>query len=359
MLKAGLIVNPVAGMGGEVALKGTDGVVDEAIRRGARRVSPEKAERFLRSVREEVHFLVPSGEMGEEYVKALGIPHDVICQCPERTGAGDTRRAAELMLGRVEIIIFVGGDGTARDVVSVVDSKVPVLGVPSGVKMYSGVFAVNPEAAAKILDAFARGEASLRDAEILDIDEDAYRRNELRISLYGYAKTPYVEDMVQSSKSEYYGQDEEEDKEAIAEFFVENMERDTLYLLGAGTTVAKIGEKLGIDKTLLGVDAVYNGKLVGKDLGAREILELLERYPRAKIVVTPIGSQGFIFGRGNQQFTQEILDRVGKENIIVVATPRKMRDIKSLRVDVPEPEKLKGYYRVLVGYGKYRMVRVA
>ncbi len=356
MLRIGFVVNPVAGMGGAVALKGTDGVVEEARRRGAREVSPGKARRFVSAVKGDVLFLVPSGAMGEDYVKDRF--HRVVCSCPERTEAEHTKEAVKRFLEEgVDVIVFVGGDGTARDVVSVVDRKLPVLGVPSGVKMYSGVFAVSPEAAGEVINSMIRGEAGFKDAEILDIDEEAYRNNRLKITLYGYAITPFVEDKVQSSKSEYYGEDEEEVKESIAQFFVENMEKDTLYLLGAGTTVAKIAEVMGLDKTLLGVDAVYNGELVGKDLGAKEIMELIEKYPRVKIVITPIGSQGFIFGRGNQQFTQEILDRVGRENIIVVATPRKLREIRELRVDVENPEKLRGYYKVLTGYGKYRMVR--
>jgi len=242
-------------------------------------------------------------------------------------------------------------------VVSAIDSTVPILGVPSGVKMYSSVFCIRPEKCAGIVDSLMEGNVRFRDGEILDIDEDAYRNNRLSIKLYGFARVPYIEDAVQSSKSEY-GTEDEADKEAIAEFFAENVESDTLYILGAGTTVAKIAEKLGVEKTLLGVDAYYNGGIVGRDLDEGGILNLLKSYPKAKVVVTPIGSQGFVFGRGNQQLSERVLCRIGKENIIIVATPLKIHNIKKLRMDLENCENLRGYYKVLMGYGKYRIVKM-
>ncbi len=355
----GFVINPIAGMGGRVALKGTDGVVEEAIRRGAKPVTPRRAREFLKNLKGNVIFLTASGKMGEEVLKDFKFPYEIVYNASENTSAEDTKNVVREFLKRgAKLIVFVGGDGTARDVVEIADSKVPILGVPSGVKMYSSVFAVNPEKAAYIVERFLKGEVSIGDGEVLDIDEDAYRNNELKIRLFGYAKIPIVEDMIQSSKSEYDGGEEEEDKKSIAEFVVENMERDVLYLLGAGTTVAKIAEVLGVEKTLLGVDALYNGKILAKDLGEKEILELLEKYPKAKIIITPIGSQGFIFGRGNQQFSAKVLKKVGKENIIIIATPRKIRELKKLRIDLEGAEEFKGYYKVLVQYGKYKLMKV-
>ncbi len=355
----GFIVNPIAGMGGRVALKGTDGVVEEAKRRGAEEVAPKKAIRFLKNIRSELFFLVASGKMGEDYVKKVNFPYRVIYNAPERTSALDTKETVRLCIENgAQLIVFVGGDGTARDVLSVADSIVPILGVPSGVKMYSSAFAVSPEKAAEVVNLFAEGKTKLKDAEIMDIDEDAYRKNRLSIKLFGYAKVPYVEELIQSSKSEYTGEDEELDKESIAEFVIENMERDTLYLLGAGTTVAKIAEMMNLEKTLLGVDALYNGKIIARDLSEKEILQLLEKFPRAKIIITPIGAQGFIFGRGNQQLSERVLDKIGKDNIIIIATPTKLRELKKLRIDLENGEKLRGYYKVITGYGKYKMMKV-
>lgn len=355
----GFVINPIAGMGGRVALKGTDGVVEEAIKRGAEKIAPLKADAFLKNLKCNPEFLVPSGEMGELALKKHGFRYSVIYNAPKKTSAEDTKNAVRIFVEKkVDLIVFVGGDGTARDVAAVADKKIPILGVPSGVKMYSSVFAVSPQDAAKIVNIFADGRGKLKDAEILDIDERAYRNNTLSIKLFDYATVPYVPELMQNSKSEYYGEEEEEDKKSIAEFIVENLESDTLYLLGAGTTVAKIAEIIGLHKTLLGVDALYNGKIIAMDLGEREILKLLDQYPKAKIIITPIGAQGFIFGRGNQQFSERVIEKIGKENIIIIATPKKMRDLKKLRIDMENKSKFTGYYKVLVGYGKYKLVRV-
>ncbi len=356
----GFVINPIAGMGGRVGLKGTDGMYEEALKRGAEPVTPEKARKFLSTLHnyEKIDFLTASYEMGESIFNEFQFSYTVVYQAKGTTNSDDTKKACEEFMKRgAELIIFVGGDGTARDVVNVVGQKIPILGVPSGVKMYSSVFCVTPKSCAAVVEKFVNGEGKVKDGEVLDIDENAYRKNELKIKLYGFAKVPYYEDMVQSSKSEY-GTEDEEDKEAIAEFFIENIEPNVLYILGAGTTTAKIAEMAKMEKTLLGVDAYYCGKRVGKDMSEKELLEIIEEYKKRKLVVTPIGSQGFVFGRGNQQLSERVLKKIGKENIIIVATPKKMSEIKKLRMDLDDCEFLKGYYKVLVGYGKYKMVKM-
>jgi len=356
----GFLINPIAGMGGSVGLKGTDGVLEEAIKRGAKEISGGRARKFLKSIEgvEGLKFLTASGKMGEDILREFNVPYEIVYSPPPRTSAEDTKKLCRFFLNRnVDLIVFVGGDGTARDVVEVIDSKIPILGIPSGVKMYSSVFAISPEKGGEIIRAILNGRVSIKDGEVLDIDEEKYRDNKLDIKLFGFAKVPFLEDFIQSSKSEYVGEDEEEAKENIADFVVENMEKDTLYILGAGTTVAKIGERLGVEKTLLGIDALYNGKIVGRDLAERDILELLEKYPKVKLIITPIGSQGFIFGRGNQQLTARVLRRIGKENIIVIATPRKLGELKKLRIDMENGDFLKGYYKVLYSYGRYKLMK--
>ena len=360
MFTVGFVINPIAGMGGRVGLKGTDGLYEEAMRRGAREIAGYRASEFLKEIKEEnITFLTASRKMGEDVIKDFDFKYRVVYHAPHITSAQDTKNACLRFLDlRAKLIIFVGGDGTARDVVEVVDSKVPILGVPSGVKMYSSIFCVKPKKCGEIVKAFLRNEVKFRDAEVLDINEEAYRKNNLKIKLYGFARVPYILDYVQSSKSEYYGEEEEEDKRAIAEFFVENVEKNVLYILGAGTTIKKIADELKVEKTLLGVDAYYNGKIVARDLDEKGILNLLEIYPHAKLVVTPIGSQGFVFGRGNQQISEEVIKRIRKENIIIVATPTKIRNLDKLRFDVNNCEFLKGYYKVLVGYGRYKVLKM-
>ena len=360
MYTVGFVINPIAGMGGRVGFKGTDGLYEEALRRGAKEVAEDRAKKFLKEIDgEKITFLTASGKMGELVLKDFNFKYRVVYHAPEITSAQDTKNTClKFMNLGAELIIFVGGDGTARDVVEVVDSKVPILGVPSGVKMYSSIFCVKPSKCGEIVKKFLRNEVKFKDAEVLDINEEAYRNNRLEIKLYGFAKVPYIQDYVQNSKSEYYGEEEEEDKDAIAEFFAENVEKDMLYILGAGTTVKKIADKMKVEKTLLGVDAYYNGKVVGRDLDEKGILNILEKYPRAKLVITPIGSQGFVFGRGNQQISEKVLKRIGRENIIIVATPSKIRDIDKLRFDLDNCEFLKGYYKVLVGYGRYKVLKM-
>ena len=354
----GLVINPIAGMGGRVGLKGTDNLYYEAKRRGAEKISTGRARKFLENLKIDERFLVPSKEMGENVIKEFGFDYKVIYNTPPRTTADDTKKVVKIFMDwRVDLIVFVGGDGTARDVASVVNSEIPVLGIPSGVKMYSAVFSLTPEIGAKIVEEFFNGNTMLVDSEVMDIDEDAYRKNQLKIKLYSYMRVPHFRDYVQSSKSEYGG-DAEGEKEEIGEFFRDNIAEDTLYILGAGTTTKKIGEILGVDKTLLGVDAYFNGKMLKRDLNEREILKLIDEYKNVRIVITPIGSQGFIFGRGNLQISERVLKKLEKKDIIIVATPTKLRDLKKLRIDLDNCNHLRGYYKILCGYGRYKLMKI-
>lgn len=366
--KIGLIINPIAGMGGRVGLKGTDGeAYYEALRRGAKPVASQRALEFLNSIRiREFDLLVAPGTMGHDIVEKtdlVGNVVEIIGEITTPTSADDTVKIARMMADRnTDLIVFVGGDGTARDICKAVSTAVPVLGVPSGVKMFSSVFAVNPRAAARVLDAFIEEKTVLAEREVLDIDEEAYRRGKLLIKLYGYLKVPVISDHIQSSKSvssSFY--DEEENKKAIARRIVEEMEPDTLYILGPGTTVKAIADLLGVPKTLLGIDGVLNKRLIGKDLDEKAILELLDMYPRAKIIITPIGGQGFIFGRGNQQISPAIIKRIGKKNIIIIATRDKIRELKKLRIDTGDArvdDMLRGYIRVIVDYNEECIMKV-
>jgi predicted polyphosphate/ATP-dependent NAD kinase len=249
--------------------------------------------------------------------------------------------------------LFCGGDGTARDVSSAAGVKVPVLGIPSGVKMYSSCFAVTPEAAAKVVSDFICGKTSLKDAEVLDIDEGEYRMDRMIVKFFSNVKTPYVSGYVQGAKAVFLSQDEEKAKEEIAGFCVEFMRDSSLYLLGPGTTTKKIFELLGLEKTLLGVDAVKDGRLVAKDLNEKQILNLIKERDKVKIIVSPLGRQGFIFGRGNQQISDKVIEKAGIENIIVIATPHKLFETDKLFVDTGNSKinkMLSGRRQVVCGY---------
>jgi predicted polyphosphate/ATP-dependent NAD kinase len=357
----GFIVNPLAGIGGRLGFKGSDGAYAiRALAMGAPLVSPGRARSFLEALPVGVRIVTPPGLMGFDHIRGTRHePYTTVIGCVSPrvwpTTAFDTRRCSKAMVDHgVRLLVFVGGDGTARDVLDSVDERIPALGVPAGVKVYSSVFAVNPRAAALVTVRFLEGRAGVARREVLDVDEDEFRSGRLKVKLYGYLLVPVDELIVEGGKTAFTAEEDEE-LEAIASYVVEIMEPDTLYILGPGRTVEWIARKLGVEKTPLGVDAVYNGRLVGRDLDERGLLELLERYPKAKIIVSPIGGQGFILGRGNQQISPQVIRRVGPRNIIVVATRSKLQTFKTLKVDTGDEEldrELSGYIRVIVGYNR-------
>jgi len=363
----GFVVNPIAGMGGAVGLKGTDGdTYVEALELGAKSVTPERAKQFLSNVKSkrELFILAAPGGMGENIVRNFGIEYSVVGSLgSETTSAEDTKRIAKEMLDdNIDLLVFVGGDGTSRDIYDVIGLKKPVIGVPSGVKMFGSVFAVNARAAAEVVDAFVKGNVMIAEKEVLDINEEAFRKSKLDVRLYGYLKVPTVKELVQLGKEPTRASESQrENQRAIARYVVENMDKDALYLLGPGTTTRTIADELNVKKTLLGVDAVYHGKLVGEDLNERGIVNLLEKFVEAKIIVSPIGGQGFIFGRGNQEFSPKVIKSVGKKNVGIVATRSKVSKLQCLRVDtgdVEADEILEGYIKVIADHNEEVMMQV-
>jgi predicted polyphosphate/ATP-dependent NAD kinase len=358
MKRIGFIANPIAGMGGSVGLKGTDGdIVKQAIEMGATPITPRRVQNFLTNIknRDRILFIVAPGKMGKDYVKDKDFEFKVVGNIGENTTAEDTKRIAKLMVKEsIDLLVFCGGDGTARDIFDAIELKIPVVAIPSGVKMFSSVFALNPKAAARIVDKIIEETTDTEEKEVLDIDEDAYRDNRLDSKLYGYLVVPKIQNLIQNSKdSSKVGRTIDENKYEIAQQIIETMEKDTLYLLGPGTTVKSITDQLNIDKSLLGVDATYNKSLIGKDLNESGIVELLNRYQKVKIIVTPIGGQGFIFGRGNKQITPKILNSIGKKKIIIIGTEEKIKNLKCLRLDTGDDETdkmLEGLTKVVIGY---------
>jgi len=365
----GLIVNPIAGMGGLVGLKGTDGkeILEKALSLGAKPVAPGRAETFLSHLKDlidgEIDLLVGAGWMGEFEAQKAGFECSVMGQRKERTTARDTKEISEKMLeSKVSLLVFCGGDGTARDILDVIGLRLPALGVPSGVKMHSAVFAATPEGAARVVSRFLLEGLPLRETEVMDVDEEAFREGRLSAKLYGYMLVPYEPELIQGIKETSLStEDELYNQAAIALCFIEKiMEPETVYILGPGTTTRAIAALLNERKTLLGVDLLLNGKIIRHDVREADILEAIKS-KRAKIVVTPIGGQGFIFGRGNQQISPRVIRSVGPENIIVIATKHKIRGLSCLRVDTGDPEldqMLRGYMRVIVDYGEECLIPV-
>jgi len=364
--KIGLIINPIAGMGGSVGLKGTDGVIfKKAIKMGAKPITPDRVRSLFSNIinKDKIHLLVAPGNMGANIIKDSGIDFDIIGDINQETTAEDTKRIAKLMKQQnIELLIFCGGDGTARDIHDAIGLSIPVVAIPSGVKMFSAVFAINPRAAAEIVDKFLKETVEIQENEVLDINEESFREGILDSRLYGYLNVPKVMNLIQAGKDgSKVGRSIEENKREIAQYVIENLEDDTIYLLGPGTTVKAITDQLKLTKSLLGVDALYNDKIIGIDLNERGILELLSKHKKAEIIVSPIGGQGFIFGRGNKQLTPKILKKIGKNNIKIVATEEKIKGLRCLRVDsgdIKTDEMLKGLVKVIIGYKEELIIEI-
>lgn len=363
MKRVGLIVNPIAGMGGAVALKGTDGqsTLKRAIELGARKKAPDRIEKALRELlplKDKIEIITCSYDMGENEAKKLGFNTKIVLETEkEHTTVEETLRAAELMAEiNVDLLIFAGGDGTARDIYNAIGNKIVVVGIPAGVKIHSPVYAINPTKGGEIALKYLNNSIKrTKEVEVMDIDEEAFRHDKVRTRLYGYLSIPDEKKLCQNKKAPT-PLSEEVSQRTIGLYISDNMEDDIIYIIGTGSTTKYIMENLNLPNTLLGVDVVCNKKLLKNDATEREILTIIEN-KKCKIIITPIGGQGYLFGRGNHQFSPEVIKRVGRENIIVVSTTEKIRLLKlnPFYVDTGSDEVdniMQGYINVIVGYGE-------
>ena len=375
--RIGFLVNPIAGMGGRVGLKGTDGVAEEAFRRGAKPVATKRAASAMAAVAAHhrklrspplLQWITCSGAMGADTLREAGL-ENITCvyDAPGETSAADTKVAVEKILAEnVDVILFCGGDGTARDICSIAGSDTPILGIPSGVKMYSGVFGVTPAKTAEVLLGFLEGKLQTSTADIVDLDEDLYRKGEWAVRLYQTAITPYEPVLAQTAKMLIDACSDADVKKEISDHMCEQIQiaPETLFLLGPGSTVQQVGRRLGFQKTLLGIDATVGGKPVAFDLNEQEILALLDKYNKRKLVLSPIGAQGFVLGRGNLQISPKVIRKIDRGNLIVLATPAKLSRTSLLRFDTGCPTLDRelggnGYLPVITGYHRRRLVKVS
>jgi predicted polyphosphate/ATP-dependent NAD kinase len=368
-MRLGLVVNPIAGMGGRLALKGSDDVdlVAAARQRGELQVAPARATEALRAlaaVGTQFELLAYAGEMGELEAVDADLRPTVLGAAAPVTSARDTRAAATAMSeAEVDLLLFAGGDGTAVDVLRAVGDRVPVLGIPAGVKMHSAVFAVNPRSAGELTASLAQdGVRRVRRAEVMDVDETLLRAGAISARLHGFMIVPDARRHLQSAKARSLGS-ESVAQEAIAHHVIEKVLGDGTWLIGPGTTTGVVLALLGLDKTLLGVDVVRGGECVVPDADERALIELLAGRD-AGIVVTPVGGQGFLFGRGNQQLSASVIEMIDSERIIVIATEAKIARLAGspLRVDTGDAAvdaRLTGYTRIIVGYNREIVYPVA
>ena len=376
-MKLGLIINPMAGIGGTVGLKGSDGreIVEQALSQGAQPKAGERVSLALEKLAAVIGqpVLTVNGAMGADVLEQAGIAHEVVMQTDEETSAGDTYQAVlKLCEKNIDLLMFAGGDGTARDVLDALNKNgqvesLPVVGIPAGCKIHSAVYAVTPSQAGELVALLEQGEPlAMKQAEVMDLDEDAYRAGKVSASCYGYLSVPIDESRMQAMKQGGINH-EEIAVHDIASDVIENMEDDVLYFIGAGTTTAAILDELGLENSLLGIDVVFNRELIASDVDENAMLVLLndELYKDkvAKIVVTAIGGQGHVFGRGNQQFSPAVMKKVGGRNIIVIATNEKLRSLQGrpLLLDTGSVEldaKLAGMKQIVTGFEQRTLYRL-
>lgn len=365
----GVIINPVAGMGGKVGLKGTDGLsaYETAVSLGA---LPESHIRMLQALKaiyaqgSEIRVITCESEMGEDAVRLAGfVPEEVLPKAGIASDRMDTVRAVvEMGNTGIDLLIFAGGDGTARDVASVHNGRYPVIGIPAGVKMQSAVFAVTPGDGGRLASDWLLGKVKNRgDAEIMDLDETLYRQGIVGPRFYGVLPVPEDRMRLQGKKARS-GMMDRESQHGIAVEVIRRMKGE-LFIIGPGTTTYAATSLLGEDGTLIGVDAVRNGRIIGRDLSEEEILTLAQG-EKAKLVITPVGGQGFLLGRGNQQISAKVIRQVGWENTLVAATANKLHALrgKPLRVDTGDDAlncSLCGFVRVITGIGEEQVYPVS
>lgn len=366
--RLGLLVNPLAGLGGSVALKGSDGVAAEALARGATPQASERAGTVLQALlpwRNRIHVLTAAGAMGADLATALGFEVSIVHVPAGPTSAADTEATALAIREQgADLLLFAGGDGTARDICRAIGLSLPVLGVPAGVKMHSGVFAVTPKAAAEVLGLMLRGElVQVEAADVRDIDENALRAGRVQARHFGELRVPSEGRYLQQVKCN--GREVEAlVLQEIAADVVERMQEEGgTWIIGPGTTPAAVMEALGLPNTLLGMDVVRDGELVAADADAATLLRHAGRGD-CHLVITATGGQGMLLGRGNQQLSPAVLRAIGRDRMVIVATHEKLKALggRPLLMDVSDAgleAALQGFVEVVTGYRSHVLYRLA
>lgn len=351
-------MNPLAGIGGRLALKGSDdrALVDAALAAGSTPVAAERTRVALAALDPAATLLAAGGAMGAD------LAGTAVTDARASTTADDTRAAARALVeAGVDLLLFAGGDGTAVDILDAVGDRVPVIGIPAGVKMHSAVFGVTPRRAGELADAFLHGRvARTAPAEVMDVDEADLRAGTISPRLHGYLRVPVARALVQGGKART-APAEASAQAAIAAHVVDRLLGEGPVLVGPGTTTAAIMTALGLHKSVLGIDVIAGGRLVLPDVDEEELLRFAT--PAARVIITPVGGQGFLLGRGNQQLSPRVLRAIGIDRIAIVATVAKLAALggRPLLVDTGDTqldEELTGYRRVVTGYGHETVYRI-
>ena len=380
MVRVGILANPDAGLGGRLGLKGSDGQAELARSKGAEDRSGPRLESMLRHFSRihrgesrQIEWITSSGRMGTEWIPVdleIGTTSEVH-QSPGKTSASDTQDAvARLLEAGIDLLVYSGGDGTTRDIVASLSGsetpELPVIGVPSGVKMHSGCFASSPKAAAEVLSAWIHGDLLVSSTEVLDLDEDLYRKGKWVVRLYAEAFSPNSPRWMQGSKELIQTESEDEIIIGLSDHIGESIVEDgRLVIWGSGGTLREIGGNIGFELTTLGIDATIGSEQVGTDLAESGLIEILDSHEGpVTLLLSPMGGQGFLIGRGNLQLSPTVLSSIGIDNIIGVVTPAKLLTVRSLRIETGDDSldqefSAKRYMKVLQGYRTTRILPVS
>ena len=383
----GVLVNPDAGLGGRLGFKGSDGRAEEARNAGAMDRSGPRMTATLEHLENlgfgDAEFITCEGRMGSDWFPESPSPTNTIPGADPSSATDTANAIGEFLKLGVDLILYSGGDGTTRDIVAALTTadrtEIPLVGVPAGVKMHSGCFAANTNAAAEVVHAWLLGDLLLGTTEVMDLDEDAYRAGEWKVRLFAEVKTPSSPRWMQGSKTRVEAADESDLLEGMARHLGEMMEEEPelLIIWGSGGTLRTMAAELGLAKTVLGIDVMQGGKIVASDVTEKSLLELLDGHTEgadstgetggtgeARILLSPMGGQGFLIGRGNLQISPAVIRRVGIDGVLGIGTPAKLLTMRALRIDsgdeaLDEEFKLKKYLKVLQGYRTTRLVKVA
>lgn len=367
MKRIGFLVNPIAGLGGQAGMKGSDSPDGRmaAFRLGYKKTAGARAYECITRIRDEIgfHLIAPQGEMGGDILKKAQIPYESLGKHGELTTKEDTLRYAQLLKSKgVDLLVFCGGDGTARDILEAVGEQFPILAVPAGVKMYSACYAVSPYQAGELLRAFIREDRMpFEYREIMDIDEARLSDPSVTPALYGFLRSIHDKSRLQKAKEICPG--DSPGRELLTDYIISTMNEQALHIIGPGSTTYYLKEKLDGHGTLRGVDVAKGKKIILRDVDEQSICKLLGTGIPARIIVTCIGGNGFIFGRGNQQISPRIIRMVSKKNLILAVTKEKLASLKGnpMLVDTGDRNTdryLCGYYKIGVSSHETVLYRV-
>ena len=375
-MRIGIIVNPDAGLGGRLGFKGSDGRAKEAREAGAVDRAGPRMQQCISNFKEllasslnrmDVSPIIVawSGRMGGDWL--AGFDYEQRKESPTESTAQDTSNLVhDLLKAEVDVILYAGGDGTTRDIVNALNgNETPLIGVPGGVKMHSGCFATTPRASAEVLLAFLQGDLMVAITEVMDLDEEIYQKGEWKVRMYGEAWTPSSPRFMQGAKEQVERASESETIEGLANHIgnlIED-EPELMVIWGSGGTLRRMGEHLDVELTLLGIDIQHRG-VIHSDLNEQQLLHHLKEYEGPRLLLlSPMGGQGFLIGRGNLQLSPDVLRAIGFQSILGVATPSKLLGLSSVRIDTGDPSldeeyQQRRFIKLLQGYRTTRVIRI-